>query len=397
MEKMQYKVGDRVKIKDYIWYKDNKDEDGDVPCGEYDFVEDMKKYCSETFTICQDVGDGYLVMEDDKGYVWTDEMIDCLVEEETKPKFKVGDKVITDTNMKGKIIEVVEEYWYRVEFEPHNGIPQPNGVVPEESMSLVEEEIKPKFKVGDKITNGKDTLTILTLSSDRYVVEDTFGECGTLYFNFVDDWKIVEEENLKSREDDIEKDMGEHQKIVDEIMDIQGIKPIEAEMEEVWYCPEGYIFKDENGNIINTTKIVLEKKGVTYPKTYAECCKVLDIDAYDLVLSIDYRSNKMKHKDWKRLEKLNALNQILICRDAYWKLAGEEMGLDGPWEPDYNEESYELGSPIKYVIYYTGTHIAKGKKCTPSYILSFPTEEMRDTFYENFKETIKQCLILLKY
>ena len=25
-------------------------------------------------------------------------------------------------------------------------------------------------------------------------------------------------------------------------------------------CPEGYIFKDENGNVINATKIVLEKK-----------------------------------------------------------------------------------------------------------------------------------------
>lgn len=28
-------------------------------------------------------------------------------------------------------------------------------------------------------------------------------------------------------------------------------------------CPEGYIFKDENGNVINATKIVLEKKGLT--------------------------------------------------------------------------------------------------------------------------------------
>ena len=27
-------------------------------------------------------------------------------------------------------------------------------------------------------------------------------------------------------------------------------------------CPEGYIFKDENGNVINATKIVLEKKKV---------------------------------------------------------------------------------------------------------------------------------------
>ena len=89
--------------------------------------------------------------------------------------------------------------------------------------------------------------------------------------------------------------------------------------------PNGYEIKDENGNVINATKIVLEKKKKEYPKTYEECCKVLDIDAYELVLSIDYRSNKMKHNDWKRLGKLNAQNQILICRDAYWKIAGEEM------------------------------------------------------------------------
>ena len=31
-------------------------------------------------------------------------------------------------------------------------------------------------------------------------------------------------------------------------------------------CPEGYIFKDENGNVINATKIVLEKKKKEYTK-----------------------------------------------------------------------------------------------------------------------------------
>ena len=34
--------------------------------------------------------------------------------------------------------------------------------------------------------------------------------------------------------------------------------------------PGGYIFKDENGNIINAQKIVLEKKSNMYPKTYEE-------------------------------------------------------------------------------------------------------------------------------
>lgn len=32
-------------------------------------------------------------------------------------------------------------------------------------------------------------------------------------------------------------------------------------------CPEGYIFKDENGNIINAQKIVLEKKNVLEKKS----------------------------------------------------------------------------------------------------------------------------------
>lgn len=40
------------------------------------------------------------------------------------------------------------------------------------------------------------------------------------------------------------------------------------DMKEEWCCPEGYIFKDENGNIINATKIVLEKKEKMYPNTY---------------------------------------------------------------------------------------------------------------------------------
>jgi hypothetical protein len=43
-------------------------------------------------------------------------------------------------------------------------------------------------------------------------------------------------------------------------------------------CPNGYIFKDENGNVINATKIVLEKKKKEYPKTFLGCCDVLGIE-----------------------------------------------------------------------------------------------------------------------
>lgn len=54
--------------------------------------------------------------------------------------------------------------------------------------------VEPKFKVGDKITNGKTQLTILKITSYKYIVEDNFGECGTLFFNTQDDWEFVEEE-----------------------------------------------------------------------------------------------------------------------------------------------------------------------------------------------------------
>ena len=142
---------------------------------------------------------------------------------------------------------------------------------------------------------------------------------------------------------------------------------------------EEYEFRDENGNVINATKIVLEKKKNEYPKTYEECREILKEQA-----DVTYGYRK---------DVLHSFQKLLVCRDAYWKIAGEEIGLDKPWEPDYTEESYEQGSPIKYVIYYTGTHITKGQKCTPSYILTFPTKEMRDAFRESeeISKLIEEC------
>lgn len=120
-----------------------------------------------------------------------------------------------------------------------------------------------------------------------------------------------------------------------------------------------------------------------YPKTYDECCEVLGISSYF--------EPEIRNATTEECHKFTKLMRLKRCRDAYWKLYGEEIGLGKPWEPDYNEESYEQGSPIKYVIYYTGSHITKGQKCTPSYILSFPTEEICDTFKENFDPDIEIC------
>ena len=143
--------------------------------------------------------------------------------------------------------------------------------------------------------------------------------------------------------------------------------------------PQGYQFKDENGNIINATKIVLEKKKKEYPKTYEECAKEL---GYNQVMPKD-------HILGYKGTLLSTFQQLLICRDAYWKIAGEEMGLGKPWEPDCTS-----GYFIPAIIYRSGS-IQKVEVQYRNAILSFPTEEIRDAFYENFKKEIEICKELL--
>ena len=44
-----------------------------------------------------------------------------------------------------------------------------------------------------------------------------------------------------------------------------------------------------------------------------------------------------------RIDEIRPLIYLLVCRDAYWKIAGEQIGLDKPWEPDWrniNEDKY---------------------------------------------------------
>ena len=122
-----------------------------------------------------------------------------------------------------------------------------------------------------------------------------------------------------------------------------------------------------------------------YPTTYEECCKVLGIDARDLDILFNMldTSEMVYCKNLDRL--LNSFRKLLICRDAYWKLYGEEMGLGKPWKPDWNDVS------DKYCIYFVSGY-AWSKECqTRQCPFAFPTSEMRDAFKENFDPDIEIC------
>ena len=148
-------------------------------------------------------------------------------------------------------------------------------------------------------------------------------------------------------------------------------------------CPEGYIFKDENGNVINATKIVLKRKEKEYPKTFDECCKVLGLLNVDLCFNADYRSFDASKEQWKRLGLMNQFYQLLICRDTYWKIAGEEMGLGKPWQPSGNEDCFIISRSCGEVFLSESTGDSK--------LFEFPTAEMRDAFKQNFDPDIEIC------
>jgi hypothetical protein len=79
------------------------------------------------------------------------------------------------------------------------------------------------------------------------------------------------------------------------------------------------------------------------------------------------------------------------CRDAYWKVYGKEMGLGKPWKPE---------NPTKHYIFTienNGSDIIKNAITDKwrNRFLVFPTEEMRDVFYENFRYLIDGCKELL--
>lgn len=137
----------------------------------------------------------------------------------------------------------------------------------------------------------------------------------------------------------------------------------------------------------------MEKKKKDYPKTYEECCRIVNASPY--VRLVYNLSDGQKYSyDVDNLRLYESIRKLLICRDAYWKIAGEEMGLGKPWKPDYD------GGVNKYGIICMNGTIQKSNPTTNwerylNKVLDFSTEEMRDTFYKNFKELIESCKELL--
>lgn len=152
-------------------------------------------------------------------------------------------------------------------------------------------------------------------------------------------------------------------------------------------CPDGYEFYDENGNLIGN-KVMMRPKKPKYPTSYSECCDILGFK----------NRNKTEQQflnscDLYDAELMTKLSMLKVCRDAYWKIAGEELEMGEPWEPKFGKY---IHYSINFYLYNDSFVLHKGEYHSPdNRILVFPFEEMRDAFYENFKDLIEYCKELL--
>ena len=231
------------------------------------------------------------------------------------------------------------------------------------------EEFLEKFpyKVGDKVVYTAGIGFISKITWDN-------GENEMLYEVKVgnESW-LTDAKHLQPYN---EETMGDKPNILQQLKDYFDNTPREV-IEKEWYEYDKY--NDISPKVNEYLEYVNNIRQPKYPKTYEECCKVLNIIPNNkLVFS---NPNEESEYAYGNLALCNAFDRLKICRDAYWK-------IEGAWKPYFGED----------FIYAIGTcydTIEKRMVTGGSGILLFPTEEMRDAFYENFKDLIEECKELL--
>lgn len=256
--------------------------------------------------------------------------------------------------------------------------------------------IRCEYPDGDRISTQEFVENI----QEYFAANIMDGERGRLVVKPVyqpkEEGLVKEETKFGTASNPIEPKSNANSITQSEVDVIEKAKTYWDSIKDAWICPEGYQFVDENGNVINATKIVLEKKRNEYPKTYEECCKVMGVNHtndLDICEHCDYKTEITYYED-NLLERIEALYRLIICRDAYWKIAGEEKKLGEPWKPDYDSGVNKYGIICMNGVVQESNPTTNWERHLNK-VLDFPTEEMRAAFYVNFKDLIEFCKELL--
>ena len=451
--KMKYKVGQKVRIKSLDWYNLHKRPLTEAVelINSPNFIKEMSCFCNKVMTIVAIKENVYLMEEDDSRFDWTDDMIYGV--EETKQEFfeKVSNAIknyykerpcrdcgpgngcddcrdCEDGKRNWEMWNEVKKLKDFYEYKFHTNY--------DEDKKVFENKNKPKFKPDDIVDTNDNLYGCVTDDITFDEVKNTF----KYYVSFIVDGGYYYEYQLKPHikaDKEGKIDAGEvsdgyhtfnelyeyrllynasffNELAKQNLYDVHKSKK-HSDGEDCfgggWFIvmaelPTGqisnhYEMKDwnlfqipekEKANVWDghTPKDVAERirKFLTpkpkYPTTYKECFNICFGNKHHIiqVVGLDGLGNNK--------ELFESFIKLKICRDTYWKIAGEEMGLGKSWEPDwmnYND--------FKFVIGVFENEIIKCYNTIAQYVLAFPTEEMRDAFYENFKDLIEQCKELL--
>lgn len=298
-----------------------------------------------------------------------------------------GEEVIKLLEMLGgvnkhKIDAIRQNYVYFIDMDNIIRLLQINQLLPEQYIVYSLEEFEEKFpyKVGDNVTHFVGRLL-----ETQVITNMRWDSDWSRVLYYLDDCNIIEVEDILYSVE-CKTEQSKQKKIID--MDNLTITNEEAERNMI-KIPEFPQTINLNQSNVNEIEVVLGdyefvlKDGKTYfvkknkyPKTYDKCCRVLGISDGEFMFA------GLSDDEYNLFDNFVMLKR---CRDAYWKIAGEQMGLDKPWEPDWDN----LSTNHEFI------KINKGCFTYSSRVLVFPTEEMRDEFYKNFKDLIERCKAFL--
>ena len=148
--------------------------------------------------------------------------------------------------------------------------------------------------------------------------------------------------------------------------------------------PQGMVVDMDNSNLANGI-IKFKSKEKQLPKTWEEYCETYQITNEDYFLGTGSRINKRNNIDKRypnsdknvgtkeTCEAVLALMQLIQLRNCY---------NDG-WKPDWSD------CKNKFVIWRESGEITVDINTYAQRVLAFKTEELRDTFLNNFRDLIE--------
>jgi hypothetical protein len=226
-----------------------------------------------------------------------------------------------------------------------------------------------KYKIGDKVKvkshewykDNADNICEVECGNTVFIPEMVC-YCGSTVtimkrFSHIKCYAIEEDNGVHYWNDEMFEDNTDMKEFAAKVLNIKD-EIIVPDNCEVW---------DDQGNVIKTSKIIIREVKKTYPNTINDCYNLLEDDELASPTS------------------MRKFQELINARNAYWKIAGANMGLGRSWEPNWT--SFE-GYPAIYMYRYQITlSVAKDVH----HCLVFPTEEMRDLFYINFRKDIEEC------